>query len=71
MTVGVPSAYGVACVDQASTETPSTRQPNSTLMIESVRRAFGPAGGLKTLTPLEIASSPVSDEPPLAKARSR
>ncbi len=35
----------------------------------STRRALGPCGLRKTLTVLEIASTPVSDEPPLANAR--
>ena len=49
---------------------PSTSEPSSTLMIDSVRRAFTPSGRLNALTPFEIASSPVSDEPPLANALS-
>ena len=36
----------------------------------SVRRALMCSGVLKSMTPSEIASKPVSDEPPLAKARS-
>ena len=40
-------------------------------MIDRVRRAFDPDGFLNALTPFEIASRPVSDEPPLAKALSR
>jgi hypothetical protein len=40
------------------------------LIKDSVRRALTPAGGLKALTPLEIASKPVSDDPPLANALS-
>ena len=39
-------------------------------MMTSTRRAFGPSGWRKVETPFEIASSPVSDDPPLAKARS-
>jgi len=50
---------------------PSTRLPRMTLMIVRVLRAFTPSGRLNALTPLEIASSPVSDEPPLANALSR
>ena len=37
----------------------------------STFRAFGPSGGFSALTALDTASMPVSDEPPLAKARSR
>ena len=37
-------------------------------MIDRVRRALRPSGGLNALTPLDTASSPVSDEPPLANA---
>ena len=40
------------------------------LMAISVRRALRPWGSRKTETLLEIASSPVSEEPPLAKERS-
>ena len=40
------------------------------LITMSVRRAFTCSGVLKSMTPSEIASSPVNDEPPLAKARS-
>ena len=35
----------------------------------STRRALRPSGGWNALTALETASMPVSDEPPLAKAR--
>ena len=38
-------------------------------MITSARRAFGPSGFRKALTPLLIASKPVSDVPPFANAR--
>ena len=40
-------------------------------MITSVIRALRASGGRKLATPLEIASSPVSDEPPFANARRR
>ena len=39
-------------------------------MITSVWRALRASGLRKVLTPLEIASSPVSDDPPLANERS-
>ena len=39
-------------------------------MMTSTRRALRPSGGRKVATPFEIASRPVSDDPPLAKARS-
>ena len=39
-------------------------------MIVRTRRALRLSGGRKALTVLEIASTPVSDEPPLANARS-
>ncbi|MEP6648754.1 MAG: hypothetical protein ABJA74_02420 [Lapillicoccus sp.] len=35
-------------------------------MTTRVRRALRPCGVLNVLTPLEIASRPVSDEPPFA-----
>jgi hypothetical protein len=41
------------------------------LITTRVLRAFSPRGVLKVLTPLEIASSPVSEDPPLAKDLSR
>ena len=71
MTVGMPCSYGVAWVRQARNEMPSTSAPSRMLMIDRVRRALRPAGGLNALTPLEIASRPVRDDPPLANARSR
>ena len=37
----------------------------------STWRALRPSGGRNALTALDTASMPVSDEPPLAKARSR
>ena len=40
-------------------------------MITSVRFALSASGALNRATPSEIASSPVSDDPPFAKARSR
>jgi hypothetical protein len=40
-------------------------------MSERTRRALVPSGGRKAPTLFEMASSPVSDEPPLAKARRR
>ena len=46
-------------------------QPKIVAMMTVVRRALFPSGDLKRETPLEIASNPVSDEPPLAKAFSR
>ena len=68
MTVGLPPANGVAWVCQARKEIPSTRKPRIALIQLRVRRAFGPSAGLNALTPFEIASSPVSEAPPLAKA---
>ena len=40
-------------------------------MMTSVLRALTPSGSRKSETPSEIASSPVKEEPPLAKARSK
>ena len=40
-------------------------------MITRVRRAFTCSGVLKSATPSEIASRPVRDDPPFAKARSK
>jgi len=39
-------------------------------MATSVTRAFRASGFRKLLTPFEIASRPVSDDPPLANERS-
>ena len=71
MTVGDPLSYGTAWVSCASHDTPATREPSMMLIVTRVRRALRPWGRSKALTPLEIASSPVSEDPPLAKARSR
>ncbi len=38
--------------------------------VTSTCRALMPSGGLNALTALDTASMPVSDEPPLANARS-
>ena len=70
-TVGVPTMYGVACCTCASQEMPPTRKARMTPWVTSTFRAFGPSGGFSALTALDTASMPVSDEPPLAKARSR
>ena len=67
-TVGDPFLKGMAWVMWASSDTPSTRHPRMMLMITSTRRALGPSGGRKDPTPFEMASRPVSDDPPLAKA---
>ena len=40
-------------------------------MTTSTWRAWRASGFRKLLTPLEMASRPVSDDPPLAKERSR
>ena len=69
MTVGAPATKGAAWVQRARKEIPSTRQPSVTLIRMYTRRARWPAGGFKALTPLEMASTPVSDAPPLANER--
>ena len=60
----------MACVTWASQETPATSVPRIKPSVTSTLRALRPSGGWNTLTALETASMPVSDEPPLAKARS-
>ncbi len=70
MTVGVPSVYGTAWVKWASVETPRTSTASTQLMATRVRRALRPCGSRNAEMPFEIASSPVRDEPPLAKERS-
>ena len=52
----------------ANAAMPSTSDPSTRLMITSVMRALRDSGGRKTLTPLEMASVPVSAEPPEANA---
>ena len=49
---------------------PGHEEPRIVDMMTSTRRALRPSGGRKVATPFEIASRPVSDDPPLAKARS-
>ena len=71
ITVGVPLSYGIAWILCANQETPKTKEPSKVLMITSVRRAFTCSGALKSATPSEIASRPVKDDPPFAKARSK
>ncbi len=70
-TVGDPFLKGMAWVMCARSDTPSTRKPRMMLMVTSTRRALGPSGGRKDPTPFEMASRPVSDDPPLAKALSK
>ena len=61
----------MAWVQWASMVTPSTRKARVELMATRVMRALRASGGRKLCTPLEMASNPVSEEPPLAKERSR
>ena len=44
----------------------STKKPRIELMTTSVTRALRPVGRRNDATPFEIASRPVSDEPPFA-----
>ena len=66
---GYSSRYGVACVTWASQATPASNTPRMHAIMVSTRRALRPCGSRNTLTVLEIASTPVSDVPPLANAR--
>jgi hypothetical protein len=50
---------------------PSTKKASTELITMRVWRAWTEAGRRKLPTPLEMASRPVNDEPPLAKARRR
>ncbi len=70
ITVGTPSTYGAACVACASQEIPATSEPRMSPSVTSTLRALMPSGGRNTLTALDTASMPVSDEPPFANARS-
>ena len=71
ITVGTPFSYGIAWMWCAKYETPSTSVPSKVLMMTNVRFALTCSGVLKSATPSEIASSPVSEDPPFAKARRR
>ena len=55
----------------ASQEMPPTRKARIRPWSTSTWRALRPSGGFSALTAFDTASMPVSDEPPLAKARSR
>ena len=70
MTVGTPETYGAAWVTCASQEMPATSEPRIRPSATSTLRALLPSGGRNALTALDTASMPVSDEPPLANARS-
>ena len=69
MTVGAPRINGAAWVHLARNDVPRTKEPRITPIRRYTRRARTPSGGLKTLTPLDIASTPVSEAPPLANER--
>ena len=56
----------MTCASQA---TPARREPSRQAITVRMRRALTPCGFRNELTVLEIASTPVSDDPPLAKAR--
>ena len=68
-TVGNAAVYGVACVTCASQEMPAIRNTTIDPCQARICRACRPSGGFSALTAFETASIPVSDEPPLAKAR--
>jgi hypothetical protein len=61
--------YGVAWVAWASQPMPATSRPRITPSVTRTCRALRPSGGLKAPTASLTASMPVSDAPPLAKAR--
>src|SRR5205085_5951518 len=60
---------GRACVCTARYDTPRKSEIAISPSATSVAAAFRPFGGLKALTPFEIASTPVSADAPEAKAR--
>ena len=62
----MPPMRGSACIHFAMSVVDSTRKPRIELMMTSVMRALRPCGRRNDATPFEIASSPVSDEPPFA-----
>ena len=70
-TVGYPVVRGVAWVVCASQEMPATRMPRMHPSATRTWRALRPSGGRNAPTASETASIPVSEAPPLAKARSR
>ena len=55
----------------ASQEMPAIRKATMAPWITRIWRALRPSGGRSALTALETASIPVSEEPPLANARTR
>jgi hypothetical protein len=69
MTVGKPALNGAAWVQRAKKDAPRTSEPRVTLIMTYTRRARWASGGLNMLTPLEMASTPVNEEPPLANER--
>ena len=68
MTVGVPSAYGIAWTLVERIERPRNIAPSVVPMMTSVGPRVLHSGFLNAVTPLEIASTPVTAAPPDAKA---
>src|SRR5215472_6869662 len=66
-TVGYPASYGIAWVMCANQEIPAIRNATIDPWRTRICLALRPSGGRSTLTALETASMPVSEEPPLAK----
>src|ERR1019366_560564 len=59
----------MACVHDASSVVPTSKKAKIDDIHTRVLRAFEDSGRRKLPTPLEMASRPVNDEPPLAYAR--
>jgi hypothetical protein len=68
MTVGLPFSKGATCMCEVSRETPKNITASNEAMTTRVVLAFFHSGGRKTLTPFEMASTPVTAAPPEAKA---
>jgi hypothetical protein len=68
MTVGLPSSKGATCKRDASRERPKNITAKHDAMMTRVVLAFFHCGSLNALTPLEMASTPVTAAPPEAKA---
>ncbi len=70
MTVGLPLSYGDGWILVARNDRPRKHTPRVTPMITRVLRACFHSGLWKALTPLEMASTPVTAVPAEAKALS-
>src|SRR5205807_8406494 len=68
ITVGVPDLKGMACTLVDRADSPKNITPRVEPITTRVSLAFFHSGGLKAVTPLEMASTPVTAAQPEAKA---